>query len=92
MADESIQLKTLQTILIIFQSRLLPDDEVKRSSSFFITYINSPLNFILYSLLVKYFCDEIELVTANFLMSNICDEAHILRILMNLPAYRISVF
>lgn len=27
MADESVQLKTLQTILIIFQSRLQPDDE-----------------------------------------------------------------
>ncbi|XP_019071203.1 uncharacterized protein [Solanum lycopersicum] len=27
MADESLQLKTLQTILIIFQSRLQPDDE-----------------------------------------------------------------
>lgn len=27
MADESIQLKTLQTILVIFQSRLLPDNE-----------------------------------------------------------------
>ncbi|XP_044475978.1 protein MON2 homolog isoform X3 [Mangifera indica] len=27
MADESVQLKTLQTILIIFQSRLLPEDE-----------------------------------------------------------------
>ncbi|KAH6772485.1 ARM repeat superfamily protein [Perilla frutescens var. frutescens] len=31
MADESIQLKTLQTILIIFQSRLLPDDEENMS-------------------------------------------------------------
>lgn len=28
MADESIQLKTLQTILIILQSRLLPENEV----------------------------------------------------------------
>lgn len=28
MADESLQLKTLQTILIIFQSRLQPDNEV----------------------------------------------------------------
>ena len=28
MADESVQLKTLQTILIIFQSRLHPYDEV----------------------------------------------------------------
>ncbi|XP_047946837.1 protein MON2 homolog [Salvia hispanica] len=31
MADEGIQLKTLQTILIIFQSRLLPDDEENMS-------------------------------------------------------------
>ena len=28
MADESVQLKTLQTILIIYQSRLHPDNEV----------------------------------------------------------------
>lgn len=28
MADESVQLKTLQTILIIFQSRLHPENEV----------------------------------------------------------------
>lgn len=28
MADESVQLKTLQTILIIFQSRLHPESEV----------------------------------------------------------------
>lgn len=28
MADESVQLKILQTILIVFQSRLQPDDEV----------------------------------------------------------------
>lgn len=41
MADESIQLKTLQTILIIFQSRLLPDDEVRLNSSFFITCLCS---------------------------------------------------
>lgn len=33
MADESIQLKTLQTILIIFQSRLLPDDEENMSQA-----------------------------------------------------------
>jgi predicted metallopeptidase len=28
MADESVQLKTLQTILIVFQSRLHPESEV----------------------------------------------------------------
>lgn len=28
MADESVQLKTLQTILIIFQSHLYPENEV----------------------------------------------------------------
>lgn len=28
MADDSVQLKTLQTILIIFQSRLHPENEV----------------------------------------------------------------
>lgn len=32
MADESIQLKTLQTILIVFQSRLHPEDEVNNGS------------------------------------------------------------
>lgn len=34
MADESVQLKTLQTILIIFQSRLLPEDEVSIDHNF----------------------------------------------------------
>lgn len=31
MADESVQLKTLQTILIIFQSHLHPENEVSNS-------------------------------------------------------------
>lgn len=32
MAEENIQLKTLQTILIIFQSRLHPETEVNKTS------------------------------------------------------------
>lgn len=32
MAEENIQLKTLQTILIIFQSRLHPETEVSATS------------------------------------------------------------
>lgn len=51
MADESIQLKTLQTILIIFQSRLQPDNEVRLNLSFFITHLNFHVSLIFYILM-----------------------------------------
>lgn len=40
MADESVQLKTLQTILIIFQSRLQPENEVRADRMFVLPSLN----------------------------------------------------
>lgn len=40
MADESVQLKTLQTILIIFQSRLQPENEVRTDGTFILPNVN----------------------------------------------------
>ena len=39
MSDESVQLKTLQTILIIFQSRLHPENEVITVSGLILIFL-----------------------------------------------------
>lgn len=47
MADEGVQLKTLQTVLIIFQSRLQPDSEVRIAKMLLNSFFTDCFSFFL---------------------------------------------
>jgi hypothetical protein len=61
MTDESLQLKTLQTMLIVFQSHLRPESEVAPIDHYYINYLDYLISVIdeIVSYYVLWFADPV---------------------------------